>query len=137
MPALCEINYISLKTDRFRSAVFPQSDSAILKEFKSLNGTKQLANPAMHIIKIDDPATGQTIGYAKWLIPEILGVPPHTCVLSEKGIAQVAAADSPLVHAPRPMNEGLFFAPRKLLGHARQKHTADRDLGTHPNSLVL
>ena len=73
MPALCEINYVSFKSCRFRSAFFFQSDAAVLREFKSLNGMKQLANPAMHIIKIDDPATGHTVGMSGSLSPRYSG----------------------------------------------------------------
>lgn len=73
MPALCEINYVSFKSCRFRSAFFSQSDAAVLREFKSLNGMKQLANPAMHIIKIDDPATGHTVGMSGSLSPRYSG----------------------------------------------------------------
>lgn len=130
MPGLCEINYASFKKYRFRSAVFPESDPATLKDFKALNGMKQIANPEMHVITVTDSTTGHVVAYARWFIPEILGVPPHTCNLSEKGAAQVAAAESPLIHAPRPMNEGLFFAPRKLLAGARKRHTIARDIGT-------
>jgi hypothetical protein len=54
MPALCEINYVSFKNYRFRSAVFPQCEPATLKKFKALNGMKQMANPEMHVITIED-----------------------------------------------------------------------------------
>lgn len=130
MPDLCEINYASFKKYRFRSAVFPESDSATLKSFKALNGMKQIANPEMHIVTVNDSTTGHIVGYARWLIPEILGIPPHTCTLSAGGATQAAAAESPLTHAPRPMNEELFFAPRKLLGGVRKRHTTARDIGT-------
>lgn len=129
MPDLCEINYASFKKYRFRSAVFPESDPATLKGFKALNGMKQIANPEMHIVTVTDSMTGHIVGYARWFIPEILGVPPHTCSLSEGGAAQAAASESPLIYAPRPMNEGLFFAPRKLLGGTRKRHTIARDIG--------
>ncbi|EPS31099.1 hypothetical protein PDE_06054 [Penicillium oxalicum 114-2] len=128
MPELCEINYSSFKQYRFRSAVFPESDPPTLKRFKALNGMKQIANPEMHVVAVTDSTTGHILGYARWFIPEILGVPPHTCCLSEEGAAQAAAAESPLTHAPRPMNEGLFFAPRKLLAGTRKRHTMARDI---------
>jgi hypothetical protein len=72
MPALCDINYVSFKDYRFRSAVFPQCEPATLKKFKALNGMKQMANPEMHVITIEDSNTGQLVGYARWLIPEYL-----------------------------------------------------------------
>ncbi|OQE41151.1 hypothetical protein PENCOP_c005G07199 [Penicillium coprophilum] len=128
MPDLCEINYASFRKYRFRSAVFPKSDPATLKEFKALNGMKQIANPEMHIVAVTDSTTGHIVAYARWFIPEILGVTLHTCNLSEIGAAKVAAAESPLIHAPRPMNEGLFFAPRKLLAGPRKRHTVARDM---------
>ncbi|KAJ5454867.1 uncharacterized protein N7458_005823 [Penicillium daleae] len=128
MPALCEINYVSFKNYRFRSAVFPQCEPATLKKFKALNGMKQMANPEMHVITIEDSNTGQLVGYARWLIPRVLGVSSPVCILSARGAALAAATEQPLDHAPRPMNEGLFYAPRKLLGPARRRHTAERDI---------
>jgi hypothetical protein len=93
--------------------VFPQSDSAVLKEFKSLNGMKQLANPAMHIIKIDDPGTGQTVGYDWWLISEILRVPPHTLCLERERNPSSSRCRQSIAPRASPHERGTFLRTSK------------------------
>ncbi|KAJ5627406.1 hypothetical protein N7528_004833 [Penicillium herquei] len=146
VPDLNNVNVLSFQSRRSRTAIFPNASLPVLKEYKSLNCMKALANPDLHVIAIEDqdPSLSTSedpkhavksdslkidvVAYARWLIPEILGNDPHIVHLSPHGHELAAAAETPLRHAPRPMNEDLYNASRELYGQARKKYSDERDI---------
>ncbi|KAJ5703624.1 hypothetical protein N7493_011549 [Penicillium malachiteum] len=145
VPGLNTVNVLSFQSRRSRTAIFPNASLPVLKEYKSLNCMKSLANPDLHVIAIEDQDPGSStedpkhaiesdslkigvVAYARWLIPEILGNGPHIVHLSPHGHDLAAAAETPLQHAPQPMNEDLYNASRALYGQARKKYMDERDI---------
>ncbi|KAJ6008135.1 hypothetical protein N7540_012111 [Penicillium herquei] len=146
VPKLNKVNILSFQNRRSRTAIFPNASLPLLKEYKSLNCMKSLANPNLHVIAIEDQDLGlstsedpkhvtrsdslkiDVVAYARWLIPEILGDDPHIVHLSPHGHELAVAAETPLQHAPRPMNEDLYNASRALYGQARKKYLDERDI---------
>ncbi|KAJ5701869.1 hypothetical protein N7488_009417, partial [Penicillium malachiteum] len=145
VPDLNKVNVLSFQSRRSRTAIFPNASLSVLKEYKSLNCMKALANPDLHVIAIDDrdPSSStenpehtigsdslkvEVVAYARWLIPEILGNDPHIVHLSPHGHELAAAAETPSQHAPRLMNEELYNASRELYGQARKKYLDERDI---------
>ncbi|KAJ5720807.1 uncharacterized protein N7483_008741 [Penicillium malachiteum] len=147
VPDLNKVNVLSFQSRRSRTAIFPNASLPVLKEYKSLNCIKSLANPSLHVTAIEDsdpnlstsedPSLAiesdnlkiEVVAYARWLIPEILGDGPHIVHLSPHGHELAAAAETPLQYAPRPMNEDLYNASRALYGQARKKYLDERDIG--------
>ena len=155
VPALNKVNVLSFQTRRSRAAIFPNADVSTLQDYKGLNCMKQLANPYMHVVAITDPDSfsvaeteietekvdqdqnnGQNnidiVAYARWFIPKCLGYPPHICTLSPHGKELALAAENPLDHAPRPMNEALYFASREIFQDVRKRHATERDIDEGP-----
>lgn len=124
-PALAHINTLSFRHRGFLGNVFPEASQATLEGYKSVYTMKHLANPQMHVLKIADPASGEVVGYGRWLIPESLGFGSSVPVLGEQAMA---AARDPTALAPRPMNESLYAAFRGLLEESRRKHATERDM---------
>lgn len=124
-PALAHINTLSFQHRGFLGNVFPEASQPALEGYKSVYTMKHLANPQMHVLQIADPASGEVVGYGRWLIPESLGFGTSMPVLSEPAL--VGARD-PTALAPRPMNESLYAAFRGLLEESRRKHATDRDM---------
>jgi hypothetical protein len=133
-PSLAQINTLSFQGRGLLSQVFPETTQAGLKAYKSMYTMKHLANPQMHVLKVADPASGATVGYARWHIPESLSPRTNLPVLSEK--AQEAARD-PFQFAPRPMNEALMGAFRGLLEESRKKHVTEKDMSKGLPRLLL
>lgn len=92
-----------------------------------------LVNPQMHVLKIADTASGEIVGYGRWLIPESLGFGTSVPDLSEQA---KAAAQDPKAFAPRPMNEALLAAFRGLLNQTRKRHATEQDMSQFAHSLV-
>lgn len=124
-PALGHINILSFEGQGLVDNVFPEANQATLVAYKAIQAMKHLANPSMHVLKIVDPASNVIVGYARWLIPEVLGYGSSKPALSEQAL--VAARD-PLALAPRPMNEALYISFRTLLEQSRQKHATEKDI---------
>ncbi|KAJ5784273.1 uncharacterized protein N7503_009485 [Penicillium pulvis] len=119
------INNDSFQTRLMLSAMFPETDEPTLRTYKSYQAMKHLANPEAHVVKITDPTSGAVVGYGRWLIPAVLGVPPNVPELSEQ--AQIYAKD-PVAFAPQPMNASVYAAFRALLDAGRKRYTTDRDM---------
>lgn len=124
-PALAHINTLSFQDRGLLSQVFPETTQAALEAYKSIYTMKHLASPQMHVLKVADPASGITVGYARWHIPESLSPRTNPPVLSEQ--AQEAARD-PSQFAPRPMNEALMAGFWGLLQESRKKHVTEKDM---------
>lgn len=128
-PSLAQINTLSFAGRGLLAQVFPESPQDELKGYKSIYTMKHLANPQMHVLKITDPTSGTTVGYARWHIPESLSPRTNLPVLSEK--AQEAARD-PFQFMPRPRNEALYGAFRGMLEESRKKHVTEKDMSKCP-----
>ncbi|KAJ5569489.1 uncharacterized protein N7459_008919 [Penicillium hispanicum] len=123
-PALAHVNILSFQTRGLLFEVFPDASQARLMDYKAVYAMKHFANPQTHVLKLNDPTSGELIGYGRWHIPESLA--GHSLpALSEQN--QEAARD-PTVFAPRPMNEALYTAFRELLEGARKRHTTEQDM---------
>jgi hypothetical protein len=132
-PALAQINTLSFQGRGLLSQVFPEASQDALEAYKSMYTMKHLANPQMHVLKVADPASGTTVGYARWHIPESLSPRTNVPVLSKK--AQEAARD-PFQFAPRPMNEALMAGFRGLLEESRKKHVTEKDMSKDLSACV-
>ncbi|KAJ6086292.1 hypothetical protein N7486_010573 [Penicillium sp. IBT 16267x] len=119
------INNDSFQTRLMLSAMFPETDEPSLRTYKSYQTMKHLANPETHVVKITDPTSGAVVGYGRWHIPAILGVPPNVPELSDQ--AQIYAKD-PVAFAPQPMNTEVYAAFRSLLDEGRKRYTTERDM---------
>jgi len=124
-PALARINVESFQGRGLLNTIFPEASEARLQEYKAIYAMKHLANPQMHVVKVTDPASGEIVGYGRWLIPASVDSASQPA-LSEQ--AQVFAQD-PVRFCPQPMNEALYAEFRRLLEESRKKHTTDQDLG--------
>lgn len=135
-PGLARINTLSFESRGFLNDVFPEASQEALEGYKAKHAWKHMANPQMHIIKVSDPASGQIVGYGRWLLPEALGFAPSLPDLSDQ--AKVIAKD-PTVFAPQPMNQQLYDSFRSMLEESRKKYTTEKDMGKTPrysNSLT-
>ncbi|KAJ5670962.1 hypothetical protein N7507_000089 [Penicillium longicatenatum] len=119
------INNDSFQTRLMLSAMFPETDEPSLRTYKSYQTMKHLASPEAHVLKVRDPSSGVIVGYGRWQIPAVLGVPPNVPELSEQ--AQIYAKD-PVAFAPQPMNKEVYAAFRRLLDEGRKQYTTDRDM---------
>lgn len=119
------INNDSFQSRLMLSAIFPETDEPSLRVYKSYQTMKHLANPEAHVVKITDPMSGAVVGYGRWHVPAVLGVPPNVPELSEQ--AQIYAKD-PVAFAPQPMNADVYAAFRALLDEGRKRYTTDRDM---------
>lgn len=124
-PGLAQINTLSFEGRGLLPQLFPEATQDAIQAYKSMYTMKHFANPQMHVLKVNDPSSGATVGYARWHIPESLSPRTNVPVLSEK--AQEAARD-PVQFAPRPMNEALFGAFRTLLEESRKKYLTEKDM---------
>lgn len=119
------INNDSFQSRLMLSAMFPETDGPSLRIYKSYQTMKHLASPEAHVVKVTDPTSGAVVGYGRWQVPTVLGVPPNIPELSEQ--AQIYAKD-PVAFAPQPMNANVYAAFRALLDVGRKKYTTDRDM---------
>lgn len=138
-PGLARINTLSFESRGFLNDVFPGASQAEIEDYKTMHSWKHMTNPQMHLLKVTDPATGQIVGYGRWLLPEALGFAPSLPVLSDR--AKEIAKD-PTVYAPRPMNQQLYDGFRGMLETSRKKHTTGKDMGktppySHPSTKYL
>ncbi|KAJ6150635.1 Acyl-CoA N-acyltransferase [Penicillium samsonianum] len=122
-PGLAKVNVQSFQSRRLLEELFPEASLTRMQEYKIIVGMKHLANPNMHVLKIHDPVSGDLATYSRWQFPASFG--PSLVTLSEK--AALLAKD-PIPHAPRPMNEGVFNAFKKLLEDGRKRYTTDNDI---------
>lgn len=129
VPGLCKVNVLSFTKRRFKYALFPQADVPTLLKFMSFGSFKHLADPQMHVVTVDDPATKDIIAYARWQIPDSLDFHQVASDFSEKGAEAVAmVASNPMLYAPQPCNDALFTAFKKMIEESRKKHTTDHDI---------
>ena len=105
--------------------MFPDVSQSAIQAYKSIHVMKHLANPDTHLLKATDPKTGKIVGYGRWHIPTVLGVPPVTPELSEQ--AKEYAKD-PLPYAPQAMNMLVYRSFRGMLEKARKAHTTEKDM---------
>ncbi|KAJ5925002.1 hypothetical protein N7454_007641 [Penicillium verhagenii] len=97
---LGRVNNDSFQDRLMLPAMFPETDQPTLRTYKSFHIMKHLTAPETHVLKITDPTTGTIIGYGRWIIPTVLGIPPNVPELSEG--AQIYAKD-PVAFAPQPL----------------------------------
>ncbi|CAG8897191.1 unnamed protein product [Penicillium egyptiacum] len=126
-PGLAKVNVQSFQGRRHFEEVFPGATLSRMQEYKIVVGMKHLANPNMHVLKIHDPVSGELATYSRWQFPASFG--PSLVTLSEK--AAFFAKDT-IPHAPRPMNEGVFNAFKKLLEDSRKRYTTENDISKWP-----
>jgi hypothetical protein len=138
VPGLCKVNVISFQMRRFPYAMFPEADVHTIQEFMAFGSLKHLADPQMHVLTADDLTTNEIIAYARWRIPDVLGFYQSLCKLSKNGSERAAIAVSdPFLHAPRPCNEAIFNALKKMMDEARKKHTTGRDISKSQNPAAV
>lgn len=126
-PGLAKVNVQSFQGRRLLEELFPAASLTRMQEYKIVVGMKHLANPNMHVLKIHDPVSGELATYSRWQFPASFG--PSLVTLSEK--AALWAKD-PIPHAPRPMNEEVFNAFKKLLEDGRKRYTTENDISKWP-----
>ncbi|KAJ5200903.1 hypothetical protein N7449_005706 [Penicillium cf. viridicatum] len=122
-PGLAKVNVQSFQGRRLLEELFPEASLTRMQEYKIVVGMKHLANPKMHVLKIHDPVSGELATYSRWQFPASFG--PSLVTLSEKA---VLLAKDPIPHAPRPMNEEVFNAFKKLLEDGRKRYTTENDI---------
>ncbi|KAJ5923833.1 hypothetical protein N7466_008020 [Penicillium verhagenii] len=122
---LGRVNNDSFQDRLMLSAMFPETDQPTLRTYKSFHIMKHLTAPETHVLKITDPTTGTIIGYGRWVIPTVLGIPPNVPELSEE--AQIYAKD-PVAFAPQPFKPEVYQGFRAVLQEGQKKHTTDRDI---------
>jgi hypothetical protein len=132
-PALGRINVESFQARGLLHDVFPEASEARLQEFKAVNAMKHLANPQMHVLKATDPASGEIVGYGRWLIPASVDFAASQPALSER--AQEFAQD-PTRFSPQPMNKALYTEFRKILEESRKRHTTEEDMSRWPSFII-
>ncbi|KAJ5463865.1 Acyl-CoA N-acyltransferase [Penicillium sp. IBT 31633x] len=122
-PELAKINVQSFQDRRLLGEVFPEASVARLQEYKAIVGMKHLANPNMHVLKIQDPASGELVTYSRWHLPASFG--ESLVTLSDQA---ATFAKDPLSYAPQPMNEGVLKAFKTLLEDSRKRYTTENDM---------
>lgn len=125
IPGLSNINIEAFASSGFIPNTFPQATPESLRVFKGVMALKHLANPKMHVLAASDPDSSEVQGYCRWLIPHGIGYDRDVAPLSEHG---AAALEDPMRFAPRPMNEEVYNAFKRLLDVKRKQHTTDEDL---------
>lgn len=122
-PGLAKINVESFQGRRSLGECFPEASQTRLQEYKAVVAMKHLANPNMHVLKIHDPASGELVAYTRWRLPSSFD-------LSVVPLTEQAAlyAKDPVPYAPRPMNEDVFHAFKKLLEESRRRYTTEDDM---------
>lgn len=131
-PELAKINVQSFQDRRLLGEVFPEASVARLQEYKAIVGMKHLANPNMHVLKIQDPASGELVTYSRWHLPASFG--ESLVTLSDQA---ATFAKDPLSYAPQPMNEGVLKAFKTLLEDSRKRYTTENDMSKWPRLRIL
>lgn len=126
-PGLAKVNVQSFQGRRLLEELFPEASLTRMQEYKIVVGMKHLANPNMHVLKIHDPVSGELATYSRWQFPTSFG--PSLVTLSEKA---AWLAKDPIPHAPKPMNEEVFNAFKKLLEDGRKRYTTENDISKWP-----
>jgi hypothetical protein len=122
-PGLAKVNVQSFQGRQLLGQLFPGASLTRMQEYKAIVGMKHLANPNMHVLKVHDPNSGELATYSRWHLPASLGT--SVVVLSDQ--AAIYAKD-PIPYAPKPMNEAIFKAFKKLLEDARKQYTTEDDM---------
>lgn len=125
-PALSHINVEAFAGSGFLSNTFPSASHESLEAFKAIIALKHMANPKMHVLGMIDLETSEMQGSCRWLIPAGIGWDRDAPPLSEEG---ASAIEDPTRFAPRPMNEAVYGAFKRLLEEMRKKHTTEDDFG--------
>ncbi|KAJ5554730.1 Acyl-CoA N-acyltransferase [Penicillium sp. DV-2018c] len=122
-PGLAKVNVRSFQGRQLLGQFFPGASLTRMQEYKAIVGMKHLADPNMHVLKIHDPISGELVTYSRWHLPASFG----TSMVTLSDQAALYAKD-PLPYAPKPMNEAIFKAFKKLLTDARKRYTREDDI---------
>lgn len=126
-PGLSKINVDAFaETGKFMANTFPGASRDSLLVYKGVVALKHLADPKKHVLATIEPSTGEIVGYARWEIPRGIGYDHELPQLSEKG---AYAVDNQMQFAPKPMNDELHGAFKRLLEEKRKKFTTEDDFG--------